>query len=86
MPRLRVVICLGKIGFDAYVAYLVRAGVVGSRKGLEFQHGAEYALPNGLVLMATYHPSLQNTNTGVLTEGMFLKIFQRAREWMEEPR
>jgi len=84
LPRLRVVVCLGKIGFDAFVAYLIRTGVVDSRKGLDFRHGAEYPLPNGLVLMATYHPSLQNTNTGVLTEAMFLKIFQRAREWMEK--
>jgi len=84
LPRLKVVVCLGKIGFDAFVAYLLRTGVLQSRKGIEFRHGAEYVLPNGMVLMATYHPSLQNTNTGVLTEAMFLKIFQRAREWMEK--
>ena len=86
LPRLRVVVCLGKIGFDAFVGYLVRAGVVESRRGLEFRHGAEFALSNGLVLMATYHPSLQNTNTGVLTEGMFLRVLVRAREWMETER
>ena len=84
LTRLRVVVCLGKIGFDAFVAYLLRAGVIASRKGFEFSHGVEYKLPNGMVLMATYHPSLQNTNTGVLTEEMFLKIFQRAREWAEK--
>ena len=84
LPRLKVVVCLGKIGFDAFVAYLLRAGVLSSRKGIEFRHGAEHQLSNGMVLMATYHPSLQNTNTGVLTEAMFLKIFQRAREFMEK--
>jgi uracil-DNA glycosylase family 4 len=83
LPRVKVVVCLGKIGFDAFVAYLLRAGVVASRKGIEFAHGAEYALPNGLHLLATYHPSLQNTNTGVLTEAMFLRVFQRARELIE---
>ena len=35
-------------------------------------------------LTATYHPSLQNTNTGVLTEAMFLKVFVRARELMKK--
>jgi uracil-DNA glycosylase family 4 len=80
LPRVRVVVCLGKIGFDAFVGYLVRAGVVDSRKGIEFSHGAEFKLRNGMTLMATYHPSLQNTNTGVLTAGMFLRVFQRARE------
>jgi len=84
LPRLRVVVCLGKIGFDAFVAYLLRAGVLSSRKGIEFAHGAEYTLPNGLHLMATYHPSLQNTNTGVLTEAMFLKVFMRTRELMDK--
>ena len=83
LKRVRVVVCLGKIGFDAFVGYLIRAGVVGARKGFVFAHGAEFVLPNGMVLMGTYHPSLQNTNTGVLTEGMFLKVFQRARELME---
>lgn len=83
MPQLRVVVCLGKIGFDNYLAHLVRVGVLTSRRGFVFSHGAEYALPNGVHLIATYHPSLQNTNTGKLTAGMFLKIFQRARELME---
>jgi uracil-DNA glycosylase family 4 len=80
MPRLKVIVCLGKIGFDAMVGYFVRAGLISSRKGYEFAHGVEYKLPNGMHLIGTYHPSLQNTNTGVLTAPMFLKIFVRARE------
>jgi uracil-DNA glycosylase family 4 len=83
LTRLRVVVCLGKIGFDVYIAYLLRTGILASRKGIAFSHGAEYELPNGVHLLATYHPSLQNTNTGVLTKTMFLKIFQRARALME---
>jgi uracil-DNA glycosylase family 4 len=83
LSRLRVVVCLGKIGFDGFVTHLVRTGTLTSRKGYDFAHGAEYALPNGLHLLATYHPSLQNTNTGKLTAPMFLKIFTRARRLME---
>jgi uracil-DNA glycosylase family 4 len=83
LTRMRVVVCLGKIGFDAFAAHLVRTGVVASRKGIEFSHGAGYALPNGLHVLATYHPSLQNTNTGKLTAPMFLKIFIRARALAE---
>jgi len=80
LPRLRVVVCLGKIGFDAMVGYFARAGAVASRKGYEFAHGAEYRLPNGLHLLAAYHPSLRNTNTGRLDKVMFARIFVRARE------
>ena len=83
LPHLRVVVCLGKIGFDAFITHLMRTGTIGSRSGFEFRHGAEYTLPNGIHLLATYHPSLQNTNTGKLTVTMFLKIFVRARELME---
>jgi uracil-DNA glycosylase family 4 len=83
LPRLRVVVCLGKIGFDAFVTHLIRTGALPSRKGFEFRHGAEYRLPSGVHLLATYHPSLQNTNTGKLTAAMFLKVFLRAGTLME---
>src|SRR5271167_4328098 len=79
LTRLRVVVCLGKIAFDGYVAHLIRTGAIGRRGNLQFAHGAEFEVPQGRHLLATYHPSLQNTNTGKLTAGMFLKIFQRAR-------
>jgi uracil-DNA glycosylase len=45
-----------------------------------FRHAAEFTLPGGLHVIASFHPSLQNTNTGRLTRPMFLAIFQRARE------
>ena len=84
LPRLKVVVCLGKIGFDAFVAYLVRCGILPSRAGIDFSHGAEYKLPNGVHLLATYHPSLQNTNTGKLTAQMFFKVFARARALLKD--
>ena len=83
LSHLRVVVCLGKIGFDSVVAHLIRTGVLANRGKIEFRHGAEYRLPNGLHLLATYHPSLQNTNTGKLTAPMFLKVFTYVRVLME---
>jgi uracil-DNA glycosylase len=77
--------CLGKIAFDGVVAHLVRTGRLKARAGHTFAHGAEFQVPSQvgereLHVLASYHPSLQNTNTGRLTSAMFLRIFQRARE------
>jgi uracil-DNA glycosylase family 4 len=80
LKNLRVVVCLGKIAFDGFLSHQLRAGRIASRAGLQFRHGAEYALPGGIALIASYHPSLQNTNTGKLTRAMFLAVFNRARE------
>jgi len=80
LPRVRVVVCLGKIAWDGYLAHLLNLGVIPRRSAYHFAHGAEYILPNGLHLLGTYHPSLRNTNTGRLDRVMFTRIFVRARE------
>jgi uracil-DNA glycosylase family 4 len=80
LKNLRVIVCLGKIAFDGVLQHLRRTGQLTRRGEMNFAHGAEYTLPTGVTLLASYHPSLQNTNTGKLTEEMFLKIFQRAGE------
>ena len=80
LKNLRVVVCLGKIAFDGFLAHARRSGQITSRAGMIFAHGAEFTLPNGLTVIASYHPSLQNTNTGKLTQPMLLEIFKRARE------
>ena len=79
LARLRVVVALGKIGFDGYLNHLRRFGIIRSRAPYQFGHGAEFEMPNRIVLLGTYHPSLQNTNTGKLTRPMFRRIFERAR-------
>lgn len=85
LKKIRVVVALGRIGFDAYLNYLKRGGVIGSRAGLLFGHGERYEFSNGHLLLCSYHPSMQNTLTGKLTEKMFLKIFTDARRLVEKP-
>ena len=80
LRNLRVIVALGKIGFDAYLNYVKRRGLIASKKTYIFKHGASYRLPDGKNLLASYHPSNQNTQTGKLTRKMFVEIFQQAAE------
>ncbi len=79
LTNLRVVVCLGRIAFDGYLQHLVRTRQCERQPAFKFSHGAEYAIPGGPYLIASYHPSLQNTNTGKLTRPMFVDVFERAR-------
>jgi len=83
LTDLRVVVCLGRIAFDGLLGHVVRTGMMKTRAGFAFAHGAEHKLPGGLIAIASYHPSLQNTNTGKLTRAMLLKVFKRARKLAE---
>lgn len=71
LDKIKVIVMLGKIGFDAYCR---AAGL----RSLRFSHGTSYDI-NGKVLLASYHPSRQNTNTGKLTWQMWFDIFKKAR-------
>ncbi len=79
LKNLRVVVCLGRVAFDGLLAHLQRTGALAARSRFVFAHGAEFKLPSGLHIISSYHPSLQNTNTGKLTRPMFLSVFVRAR-------
>ncbi len=85
MKNLRIIVALGRIGFEAYLNHLMRKKVIASKREHEFRHGAEYVLPDGRVLMASYHPSNQNTQTGKLTRPMFMEIFLEARRLADLP-
>lgn len=72
LDNVSVVLALGRIGFDAYCR------ATGAR-GLAFGHGARYDV-GCRVLLASYHPSRQNTNTGRLTWRMWVQIFRTAKK------
>ncbi|HEV7366843.1 MAG TPA: uracil-DNA glycosylase [Gemmatimonadales bacterium] len=79
LTRARVVLALGRIGWESWLRTAGWWGQLGSGGRPQFAHGAETMLPSGITLVSSYHPSRQNTNTGRLTRPMWYSVFQRIR-------
>jgi uracil-DNA glycosylase len=73
LDRVRVIVCLGQLAYDTV------SRIVGLRPRPRFGHGVEVPLPDGPVVVCSFHPSQQNTFTGRLTETMLDAVFARAR-------
>ena len=80
LKQVRVVIVLGKIAMDGYLAACREIGRQLPKPRPAFGHGLVYRLPWGTILIASYHPSQQNTFTGKLTVSMFNKVFASAKK------
>lgn len=74
MPRLAVIVALGRIAHDGVLAALEHKPA-----RFRFAHGAVHELPNGTALADSYHCSRYNTNTGKLTTEMFEAVFAEVR-------
>lgn len=84
LSQVRVVVVLGRIAFDTYLAILREQGRIERAGAFLFGHGAVHRLgPELPVLLCSYHPSQQNTSTGRLTRPMLLDVFRKAREIVE---
>jgi uracil-DNA glycosylase len=79
LSSVRVIVCLGRIAFDAAWRLLAERGVV-VRPKAAFEHGAVYEPHGGPAVVASYHPSRQNTNTGKLSGEMLESVFRRAKQ------
>ncbi len=77
LPRPSVIVALGALAFGACLKVLGLAGCALPRPRPRFAHGAVFRI-GGHVLVASYHPSQQNTFTGKLTRTMLRKVFRRA--------
>jgi uracil-DNA glycosylase family 4 len=82
LPRIRVVLALGRVAFDTYVKSLRSEGV--ETRTLKFHHGAFYNLPGPQpTLAASYHPSRQNTQTGKLTPQMLDSVVAQVQLYLK---
>ena len=80
LTELRVLVGLGKIGFDAAFDAARAVGMTTLKSRPRFGHGAEVQLNETVTLLGTFHPSQQNTFTGKLTPPMMDAVFHRAQE------
>jgi uracil-DNA glycosylase family 4 len=83
LPSARVVMTLGRIGHESWLRAAGWWSALPAGQRPAFGHGIEGVLPDGTVLLSSFHPSRQNTNTGRLTRRMWYAVFQRARELVD---
>jgi uracil-DNA glycosylase family 4 len=79
LTRVRVVVTLGRIAHDNWLKAAGWWERLPARSRPAFGHGVVTTLPDGALVIASYHPSRQNTNTGRLTRAMWNAVFRRAR-------
>jgi uracil-DNA glycosylase family 4 len=79
LPQLRVVLCLGREAQQSYLRLLQAQGVIGRLGDFPFAHDREVLLPHGVWLLASYHTSRYNVQTGRLTAAAFLAVLHKAR-------
>src|SRR6478736_1035805 len=81
LPNLQIVVALGKIAWDTWLKVCAMRGVTIPRPRPAFAHGAlAHLQPAPTYLIGAYHPSRQNTNTGVVTPKMYDAVFRRVRQ------
>jgi len=78
LQNLKVIITLGKIAFDNCIKFYKKNFTI--NKKLIFKHGAKYNLPDGKILISSYHPSPRNVNTKVINTRKMMNLFKMANK------
>jgi uracil-DNA glycosylase len=79
LTDVRVVLALGRIGWESWLRASGWWDRLSTRERPPFAHDRDATLPDGTVLVTSFHPSRQNTNTGKLTRAMWYAVFERIR-------
>jgi uracil-DNA glycosylase family 4 len=79
LKNLKVIITLGKIAFNNYIKFYKRNFIIS--KKLIFKHGVKYHLPDGKILLPSYHPSPRNVNTKVIDTQKMMSLIKMAKKY-----
>ncbi len=83
LEQVRVVLALGAFAHEQWLRASGWRERLRPAERPRFAHGAEHRLPDGTILLASYHPSQRNTSTGTLTRAMWHAVFRRARRHLD---
>ena len=78
LKKLRVIVTLGKVAFDNCIN--LHKNKYQIKKKFIFKHGKKLLLPNGIILIPSYHPSPRNVNTKLITNKMMVSLFKKAKK------
>ncbi|APG29059.1 uracil-DNA glycosylase [Syntrophotalea acetylenivorans] len=84
LSQLKVVVLLGRGAYDSYLRLYRDLGEIDRLKDYPFAHGAVHRLPNGLQIVACYHTSRYNVQTGRMTKTMFLELLSVVRQLLSQ--
>ena len=78
LKKLKVIVTLGKVAFDNCIKlYKYKFNI---KKKFVFKHGKTELLPNGLIILSSYHPSPRNVNTKLISNQMMVNLFKKAKK------
>ena len=78
LKKLKVIVTLGKVAFDNCTKLYKQKFNI--KKKFIFKHGNTQSLPNGLIILSSYHPSPRNVNTKLITKKMMVNLFKKAKK------
>ena len=78
LKKLKVIVTLGRVAFDNCIKLYKKKFSI--RKKIVFKHGRLQLLPNGLIILSSYHPSPRNVNTKLISNKMMVNLFKKAKK------
>ena len=78
LKKLKVIVTLGKVAFDNCIKLYKQKFNI--KEKFIFKHGKKQLLPNGLIILSSYHPSPRNVNTKLISTTMMVNLFKKAKK------